>query len=250
MSALVGLTLLLGLEGKPTGFLAGLLVLVWVGVLLGLPYMLLASVYGAKQGYLVIAASTFVVTILLSAMWLFGAPGTVAGTGPRGREPSWVPFTATSQQAQDFSAVKAFPNKWDVPGKKYSGVDSTGEIKNIEAVVQEALADRAASQGLPPTKPDDWTFRVTEKPAAGEEALPYAKVYFTTSGSHLITGIDIPATAKHPETLVFAYRDKGQVFYWAAIILGLSIVGFAAHVAALAMLEKRKKLPVTTPVTA
>jgi hypothetical protein len=251
MSLLAVLSVVIGLEGNPTGWLAGLLVLVWVGVLFGLPYMLLASVYGAKQGYLVIGASTFAVLILLGAIWLFGAPGTVAGTGPRGREPAWAPFTPDSEQAKDFSAVATFPNGWDKPGKKYKGsIDSTGEVKNIESVIQPALAERAASQGTAATKPEDWTFRTTEKPATPEEAtLPFAQMYFVDSGHHLVAGAIIPATAKHPQTIVFAYHDTGQIFYWAAIILGAGVVGFASHIWALAMLEKRKKLPVSVPAT-
>jgi hypothetical protein len=252
VSALAIVPVLLGLEGNPKGILAGVLVLVWVGVLFGLPYMLLASVYGAKQGYLVIGASTCVVLILLGAMWLFGAPGTVAGTGPRGREASWVPFTPTSEQASDFPAVKTFPSGWDPPGTKYKGnIDSAGEIKNIQSVVEPALAARAASQGTDATKPDDWTFRATKEPATPDEAsLPYGPMYFVSSGHHVVAGMTIPATAKHPETVVFAYRDTGQVFYWAAIILGASIVAFAMHIGALVMLEKRKKLPMAAPAQA
>jgi hypothetical protein len=81
----------------------------------------------------------------------------------------------------------------------------------------------------------------------GTESNPVADVLFTQSGGHLIAGVTIPATAKHPATTVFAYHDKGQVFYWAAIILGTSIVLFVMHVAGLANLEKRKKLPVSSP---
>jgi hypothetical protein len=244
--------LTLGLTGNPKGWLAGLLVLVWVGVLFGLPYMLLASVYGAKQGYLVIGTATTIILILLSSIWLFGAPGTVAGTGPRGREAAWIPFTPTSQQAQDFAAVKTFPQGWDQPGKTYSGnISSTGELKNLEDVWGTALSARAASQGTSGTDPNDWTYQVAGQPAVpGEETLPTATQYFTVSGSHLISGIVIPATAKHPQVTVFAYHDKGQVFYWAAIILGTSIMLFIMHVAGLAYLERKRKLPVSSPAPA
>jgi hypothetical protein len=251
VSALAAVTLLLGLEGTPRGWLAGILVVVWVGVLWGLPYMILASSYGAKQAYLVVGAATSVVMILLGAIWLFGAPGTIPGTGPRGREPAWVPFLATSEQASDFDAVKRFPNGWDQPGKKFSGgLDSGGELTSLEDTWRPVLAARAASQGTGATEPDDWSFRTTDKPTTDEEKrLPLGRVYFTESGSHVIAGVTISATDKHPETTVFAYRDKGQIFYWAAIILGVSIVGFILHVWALAILEKRGRLPTSSPAT-
>lgn len=251
MSVLVAVPMLLGLEGEPRGLLAGILVLVWVGVLWGIPYMILASNYGAKQAYLVVAISTSVVMFILGAIWLFGAPGTIPGTGPRGREPAWVPFSATSEQARDFPAVPKFPQSWAQPGKIYSGgLDSAGEVQSLKDVWKLALSERAASQGTAATKTADWDFRTTDNPVTDEEkALPRGRVYFTESGSHVIAGVIIPATAKHPETTVFAYRDKGQIFYWAAIITGVSVVMFALHMAALAHLEKRRRLPVSAPAT-
>lgn len=252
MSALHGF-FVLGLEGSPTGWLAGLLVVTWVGVLWGLPYMLLASVYGAKQGYLVIGTASTIILILLSAIWLFGAPGTVAGTGPRGREAAWIPFTPTSQQAQDFAdAIKTFPTGWDKPGLTYSGnISSAGEIKNLQDVWGTALAARAASQGTSGTTADDWSFNIQGATVVpGTESLPVTQVYFKVAGGHLISGVAIPATSKHPQTVVFAFRDKGQVFYWAAIILGTSIVLFVMHVAGLAAMEKRRKLPVSSATPA
>jgi hypothetical protein len=237
---------LLALEGEPTGWAAIAFVLWWVVMLMGSMYALLWSIYGAKQALHVLMAATWGFMILYSAIWLFGAPGTPPGTGPRGREPAWVPFLATSAQAQDFGAVKKFPEGWDTPkaGQKYAGgIEPAGEVNNIKAVWEEALSRRAATQGTPATDPANWEFRTTPTAASAEEAsLKFAQVYFKVDGSHLITGVTIPATDKHPEVTVFAYRDKGQVFYWAAIALGVAIVLFAAHIFALSQMEKRQQL--------
>lgn len=244
MAFIAGLLPLIGLEGEPRGFGAIAFVIWWVLMLMGTTYVLLVAIYGAKQALHVIMAATWAFMILYSAIWLFGAPGTVPGTGPRGREPSWVPFTPTSEQSQDFGAVKTFPNRWDQPGKKYAGgIESGGEVGSVKSVWQASLAQRAASQGTAATKPADWNFRTTEKPATpDEEALPFGRVFFTTSSRHLVAGVTIPQTAKHPEVTVFAFRDKGQIFYWSAIILGVSIILFAAHLFALAQMEKKQAL--------
>jgi hypothetical protein len=213
-------------------------------MLMGSIYVLLMSIYGAKQAYLMQMASIFAFLIIYSTIWLFGAPGTVPGTGPRGREPAWVPFTPTSAQAADFTATKTFPGTgWDKPGNKYAGgVDSSGEVNNLKDVWATALAARAQSQGLATgTKTTDWDFRTSTTALTDEErALPVATVRFAISGSHLIAGATIPATSSHPEVTVFAYRDKGQIFFFAAIILGCSILLFAAHLWLLTRVEKRQ----------
>jgi hypothetical protein len=239
----------LALEGDPLGIGAVAFVVWWVLMLMGSVYVLLMSIYGAKQAYLVSMASIFAFLIMYSAIWLFGAPGTIPGTGPRGREPAWVPFTATSEQAADFVAVKTFPNGWDKPGTKYSGnIDSTGEISTLKDVWGAALAARASSQGLTTgTKAEDWGFRTGPALTPDEAALPLATVRFTQSGSHLVAGLTIPATATHPDVTVFAFRDKGQIFFFAAIILGCSILLFAGHLYLLARLERKGALPQSAP---
>ncbi|MCA1834436.1 MAG: hypothetical protein ABR548_12800 [Actinomycetota bacterium] len=236
-------TLPLALEGTPKGLGGVVFVVWWVLMLMGSMYVLLMSIYGAKVAYLMQMAAIFAFLIIYSAIWLFGAPGTVPGTGPRGREPAWVPFTPTSQQAADFTAVKTFPNNWEKPGKKYAGgIDSAGEVQGLKDTWGTALATRAQSQGLTTgTKATDYEFRTsTTALTPDEEALPVATVRFTVSGSHLIAGATIPATSAHPEVTVFAYRDKGQIFYFAAIILGFSILLFALHLYLLTLVEKKQ----------
>lgn len=236
---------LLGLEGEPKGIGALAFVVWWIIMLMGSTYALLWSIYGAKQALHVSLAGIWGFMILYSAIWLFGAPGTPPGTGPRGREPAWMPFLATSEQAADFPATKDFPQGWDKAGaRKYpGGIDAAGEITSIKATWEVALSERAAAQGTSGTSPADWDFRTTTVAATAEEAkLPVGNVFFKEDGHHLIVGVSIPATDKHPAQTVFAYRDKGQIFYWAAIILGASILLFAASVYSLAQMEKKKQI--------
>lgn len=236
----------LALEGQWHGWAAVASVATGFAVFFGSVYLLLVGILGARKAYFVEAASFFAVGIVLSLIWLFGAPGTVPGTGPRGPEPEWIPFLANTEQAQDFARdVRDFPVGWDRPGKKYGGgVESNGEIETLKGTLTDSLSRLSAFRGLPATQPTDWTFRVQgQKPATEEEAaLPAATVRFKDSGKGVVlSGFIIPATDKHPEFTVFAYRNKGRVFQPAAIALGVSVVMFAGHLGLLARDEQREK---------
>src|SRR5688572_8735056 len=103
----------LALEGEWNDIRAILVVTLAFLVLVGSIYMLVWSNFGAKIGYLIIMVSFMAFTITMSLIWLIGAPGTAAGTGPRaGRpsqkllvatEPHWVPFVADSEQGREFA---------------------------------------------------------------------------------------------------------------------------------------------------
>jgi hypothetical protein len=225
-----------------------------VVVLIGSIYMLLWSNFGARQAYLITMVALAAWMILLSALWLFGAPGTTTGTGPRAREAAWVPFTPDSEVAkQDFAReIAEFPDGWDrltadptksdkniYPGK----IDAHGEELNVITVIAHAEAALAAKQGTEATAPEDWVFRdATFKPATDDEKLlPAATVRFKQVGQHLLFGAIIPATAKHPQVTVFAYRDKGIVFLYALEFLLVSILLFVLHLILLARYETRKR---------
>src|SRR6266498_3354177 len=94
----------LACAGSWAGWQAVLGLSIGVLVLIGSIYALLASNWGARLGYMVLMVALFAWMLLLSAMWLFGIPGTTPGTGPRGQEPQWIPFTATSDQAKGFAS--------------------------------------------------------------------------------------------------------------------------------------------------
>lgn len=242
MAVLINL-LPLALEGQWRGWAGAGIVMTAVTLLIGSVYVLLWGIYGAKVGYLVLGASLFGFLIILSLIWLVGAPGTIPGTGPRGTEPHWVPFLADSEQGRELAgAVESFPDGWDEMGKQYpGGIESQGEFETVKDTVETALAHLAEFQGLPATDPADWDFRLAgEEAAGGEEDLPAATVRFYQKDTPLLFGARIPATDAHREFTVFAFRDKGKVFMPAAIFLVVSVLMFFAHVGALAMIEKRE----------
>ena len=237
----------LACDGCWSGWQAVLGLVIAVVVLIGSIYMLLASNFGARLGYLVLMVSLMVWIILLSSMWLFGLPGTPAGTGPRGAESAWIPFTPTSDQAKVFSdTLNNFPNgpTWKPIGTLFSGnIDSKGEFATVRTLVEESLAALAAKQKTQATDPKDWNFRAAGVPPStpDEEPFPQAKVAFSKTGTPLIFGADIPATSKHPEVLVFAYKNKGKVYLYALYFLIVGILGFAVHLWFLARYERHQK---------
>ncbi|MFA5891830.1 MAG: hypothetical protein WDA27_12915 [Actinomycetota bacterium] len=233
-------------DGCFVGFPAVLSLVIAVVVLVGSIYILLASNLGTRLGYLVLMVSLGIWMIILSSLWLFGAPGTTTATGPRGREPAWIPFTPTSQIAQeDFAEqVALFPGGWDAVGGTYPGkIASGGEFENVRSVVETSLARLGAAQGTKAKTPQDWAFRAQGVPPASpdQSALPAAKVRYLQSGNTLLFGAVIPATDTHPQTTVFAYRNKGLVFLYAAYFLIVSVIVFAAHLWLLARFERAQK---------
>lgn len=236
----------LACDGCFKGAPAVISLVIAVVVLIGSIYALLWSNLGARQAYLVTMVALSAWMILMSAMWMFGAPGTTPGTGPRGREPAWVPFTPDSEQALAFKDIlDQFPSGWETINvaspKVYPGkIDSVGELVNVTKQITEAEARLAKKQGTRATKATDWDFLAQEaKPTPGQENLPRATMRFYQQGNTpLLVGAIIPATAKHPRVTVFAYRDKGLVFLTASYFLLASILLFVIHLVLLARYER------------
>jgi hypothetical protein len=237
----------LACDGCWSGWQAVFGLAIAVIVLIGSIYMLLASNLGARVGYLVLMTALFAWLLLLSAMWLVGVPGTTPGTGPRGPEPQWIPFTPTSAQAGDFKpALDTFPEGtgWKKIGTVFPGrIDSKGEFETIRSLVEDSESRLAKKQGLAATDPADWAFRASGVAAAtpDEESLPQARVAYFQDGQTLLFGATIPSTSKHPEVTVFAYRDKGKVFLYALYFVIVSLLGFALHLWFLARHEAKQK---------
>lgn len=249
--ALLSGTGLLACDGCFYGIPAIISLFLIVVALIGSIYMLLWSNFGARLGYLVLMVSLFGFMILMSALWLFGAPGTTTSTGPRGPEPAWVPFTPDSAAAGDYTTqVSSFPKGWDIvtpAGKIYDGkIDAKGEIETVRTAIREAEARLAAVQKTDAVKAADWNFRPSELPAVTPDEkdpklYPPSTVAYQQVGKTLLFGVRIPATAKHPETLVFAYRDKGRVYLHGLISLIASLLGFASHLWLLARFERAQR---------
>ena len=266
----LGTLIPLALEGQWSGAAAVAIVLTAAAIFMGTIYFLLTTLFGWRRAFHISMVSLMGFLIIISLVWLVGAPGTVPGTGPRGREPTWIPFVADSEFGADFrDLIREFPDGWDAPGKKYFGnkdkantgaIDAGGEIDTVKGLLLPALAGYAQKQGFPSDNPDDYDFRLPPKtPAAAakltdeERALPIAEVHFKdVGGGELLTGIRIPGVAgKHPEITVFAFRDKGAIFLPALYFLVVSIFLFSLHLWLLARDEIKQRArdaeTVTTP---
>lgn len=280
MATVLNLLPLLALEGDWADFRAVVVVIISVVMLIGSIFMLLASNLGARLGYLVTMLSLSGFMILMSVMWIFGAPGTTTATGPRGPEPSWIPFTAESEQGKDLSRVlKTYPDGWDpivtkndtgdLISSKYPGnIDARGDFEQIRTSVSAALARAAerdaeklpaAEKGKALTEPENWLFIASDiGPATPDERdLPQAKVRFHFEGTRLFFGATIPAVSAsecvrpdgskitnckpHPEVTVFAFRDKGKVYLQGLVFLIVSILAFFSHMILIARYEAKQK---------
>lgn len=280
MATLLNLLPLLALEGDWADFRAVVVVVIAVVMLIGSIFMLLASNLGARLGYLVTILSLSGFMIIMSVMWMFGAPGTTTATGPRGPEPSWIPFTAESEQGKDLTRVlDSYPDGWDRIVKKddngelvsttYPGnIDSRGDLEQIRTSVTRALARAAErdAEKLPAnqksaalTKPENWLFIAADiGPATPEEReLPAADVRYIFEGTRLFFGATIPAVTEaqcvkpdgakvanckpHQEVTVFAFRDKGKVYLQGLMFLLVSLLAFFSHLALIARFESKQK---------
>ena len=249
----------LALEGQWSGAAAVAVVVTSVAIFMGTVFYLLVTILGWRRAFHVSMVSLMGFMIILSLVWLVGAPGTTPGTGPRGREPEWIPFLADSEFGQDFTDdIAEFPQGWDEPGKKYFGnndkdntgaIDAAGEIATIKGVLEPALAGYGQQNDfsedpadydfrLPPASPEDEA-RLT----AEEKAIPVATVRFKDAGAgRLLFGVRIPGVAgAHPELTVFAMRDKGTVFLPSLYFLVASVFFFALHLWFLARDEIKQR---------
>jgi hypothetical protein len=77
----------------------------------GSVFMLLASNFGALRGYLIAATAFFGFLVMLSAVWLFGLPGTTPLTGPKGTQPTFKSFTINDPQASTYDSVRDFQGR-------------------------------------------------------------------------------------------------------------------------------------------
>lgn len=220
-------------------------------LLIGSIYMLLWSNFGARVGYLIVMVSLGAYMVFMSLLWLIGGPGTTTGTGPRGREPAWIPFKADSEVAAEFrQIIDDFPNGWDVPDpatpKEYPGkISGEGEVTAATHAIQAALANDDLVNERPNTESDDWAFRRPGVPPVtpAERALPVGTIGYRFVGESgpLIFGVTIPATDDHREVTVFAYRDEGLIYLYSVYFLVVSLLIFVLHLWLLARHELRSR---------
>jgi hypothetical protein len=235
------------------------LVLVAFVFLPGSVWMLLAANFGALKGYLISAIAFFGFMILLSATWAFGLPGTPALTGPVGKEPSFVQFTADDPAAARYTRVRAFmgnaSNGWEeAPAETEGGQQLSEEDEQLKADLDTAK-QAALSEFIAERNKD-----VEDSSQELDVVNTDAKVFYTIQDGTTLAAVVIspkepPAnsglrTPTFSPVAVFAYQDPGAPALPSYLFLAGSTLLFLLHVWLLSLVERRRPLgAVLTPQT-
>jgi hypothetical protein len=234
----------------------GLLVVLTGFVFLpGSVWMLLAANFGALKGYLIAATAFFGFLVMLSAVWLFGIPGTTPLTGPKGTQPSFKFFTLNDQAAATYDSVRDFQggagNGWQAA--------PTGEVEegSPEATLKADL-DTARQTAVEDLK-DKTNAKVKESSKELDVTNLDAKTYYTIQDGTEVAAIVIspktpPAGSglERPDfepVTTFAYRDPGSPYLPSILFLVASVVLFLVHMVLLGVAERRRPLGVALTPT-
>lgn len=196
----------------------------------GAVWLLLAAIFGVRMGYLMMATGMFGFMIVLSALWVFGAPGTPRFLGPKGELPSWVAVG----EGVDLSS-STYPVIEEYPGGPWRGAQDepelSAEVEAASLAFQELLAERANE----------------ELEAAGiegevsPETFTVTDIRFTESDGTDIAAARAFATTGGPEVTVLAFKDRGDEPLPSWLFFAASIIGFVAHLPFLDRAERRRK---------
>ena len=230
----------------------GLLVVITGFVLLpGSVYMLLATNFGALKGYLIAATAFFGFLVMLSAVWLFGIPGTTPLTGPKGTQPTFKSFTIDDPQASTYDAVRDFQgqagNGWQAaPEGEVEAGSAQEKLKaDLDTARQRAVQDlitetnkkvENSSDELDVTNLDAKTFYTIQ------DGTEVAAIVISPKAPPEDSGLKKPDFA--PKT-TFAYRDPGNPYLPSILFLVGASVLFLVHMVLLGMAERRRPLGVT-----
>lgn len=192
--------------------------------------LLLSAVFGLRMGYLVAATGFFAFMVILSALWVFGAPGTPRFLGPKGELPTWTALAEGRElTSPTYPVLERFPEEpWTSPEEDPS---LTAEVEPATLAFQEFLAEEAAAElqgaGLEgEITPED--FQIADLRFTDVDGTPLAAARaFATGGG--------------PEVEVFGYKDPGNEPLPSYLFLGASLIGFVIHLPFLDRAERRRK---------
>ncbi|HEX2155576.1 MAG TPA: hypothetical protein VHS79_01130 [Actinomycetes bacterium] len=217
----------------------------------GSVYMLLASNFGALKGYLIAATAFFGFLVMLSAVWLFGLPGTTPLTGPKGIQPTFKSFTINDPEASTYDSVRDFQggagNGWEpAPEGEFEEGSPEATLKADLDTARQA----AVSQLIEETNQN-----VEDSSEELDVTNLEAEVFYTVQDGTEVAAIVIsPATPPEgsglqrpdfaPKT-TFAYRDPGNPYLPSILFLVASLVLFVVHMLLLGLAERRRPLGVT-----
>jgi hypothetical protein len=230
----------------------GILVVVTAFVLLpGSVFMLLAVNFGALKGYLIAATAFFGFLALLSAVWLFGLPGTTPLTGPKGTQPTFRPFTIDDPLASRYDSVRNFQggagNGWqEAPAGAAAGAQGGGAEETLKAdldVARQAAVSTLVKETNKDVKDSSRELDVTNLDAKAfytiQDGTEVAAIVISPKDPPEGSGLRRPSFA--PKT-TFAYRDPGAPYLPSVLFLVASLVLFVVHMLALGLVERRRPL--------
>jgi hypothetical protein len=239
----------------------GILIVATAFLLLpGSVIVLLSVNFGALKGYLIGATAFFGFLAMLSAVWLFGLPGTTPLTGPKGTAPTFKFFTLDDPAASRYPAVRDFQggagNGWqEAPapaageqgGGGGGGADETlradldvARQTAVSRLITETNRDnRDSSKDLDTTNLDAKAFYTIQ------DGTEVAAIVISPKDPPEGSGLQRPTFA--PKT-TFAYRDPGAPSLPSLLFLVGSLVLFVVHMLALGLVERRR--PLGVPVAA
>jgi hypothetical protein len=247
-------------------------------VFVGGVYLLLRSNLGTRRGYLVLGVSLWGFTTVFSAMWAFGAPGTLPGGGPLNLpgqqideyEPQWKAFAVDSNIAADprYDIVKRYPLGFGpVPAgfadqatvgvveikNFFSGFDQTSPYTNLIQSTWAPVKDQiryATSNGKQaypilavPYVPTYQLAEVTDLPAGKTPPLTVGGEPPAPDGSNLAPAdaqVGDPVKGAQPVVL-FGFFDPGSPLFPSYVVFGIIVGLFVLHVGLLAHDEKRER---------
>jgi len=213
--------------------------------------MLLATNFGAIKGYLIAATAFFGFLMMLSAVWLFGIPGTTPLTGPKGTQPTFKSFTIDDPQASTYDAARDFQgqagNGWQAaPEGEVEAGSAQEKLKaDLDTARQRAVQDlitetnkkvENSSDELDVTNLDAKTFYTIQ------DGTEVAAIVISPKAPPEDSGLKKPDFA--PKT-TFAYRDPGNPYLPSILFLVGASVLFLVHMVLLGMAERRRPLGVT-----
>ena len=222
----------------------------------GSVYMLLASNFGALKGYLIAATAFFGFLVMLSAVWLFGLPGTTPLTGPKGAQPTFRSFTINDPAASTYDSVRDFQggagNGWQpAPEGEFEEGSPEATLKAdldtarqaaISTLIEETNADvEDSSEELDVTNLEAEVFYTIQ------DGTEVAAIVISPATPPEGSGLQRPDFA--PKT-TFAYRDPGSPYLPSILFLAASVILFVVHLFLLGLAERRRPLGVAlTPAT-
>jgi len=234
----------------------GIAVVVTAFVLLpGSVYMLLASNFGALKGYLIAGTAFFGFLMMLSAVWLFGIPGTTPLTGPKGTQPTFKFFTLDDPVAATYDSVRDFQGgasgSWqpEPTGDFQQGSPEANLKSDLDTARQTAVSDLIEKTNADVKDSSD------ELDVTNLEAKTYYTIQDGTEVAAIVISPKTPPAGsglQRPDfapVTAFAYRDPGNPYLPSIIFLVASVILFLVHMVLLGLAERRRPLGVALKPT-